>query len=349
MNLPIRCLMVAWALAATSPGAAAFKIDPTEALDAEFFKQGYRPFLAHLLQPIHERMSVMAYLCANNQKDGEPCPGDRSLPAPQFDGDRALVQGSRWNDDPNNLFPGRAAVTWVFWMGDAERLVKAKGIQRIDPLLYRSHFGDLQFLHAMSGTGDTNARTRDKVLAWSRFAYDVATGRIPPSATLGSLTDYDFARHFDGTRKASWTVRRLFLNLRDYKNGELAGSDSADVPMIALGALLHTIEDSYSRSHATRAGAEDAARSQSGPVRAFLDYTQQKGGCHGAADLEADWLEDGSATAADNPVFHGAWIIRRVIARQPWAEVAGYLSQLFETTDANAVATGGGFDRCPSP
>lgn len=325
--------------------ALAFKIDPLVRPDV-VFKDRYQPFLDHLLLPIHERMAAMAYLCAKEKIDDEPCPGDRNLPAPSFEGDNDLAHGARWNDDPNNSFQDDDGLTWVLWMGNAE--LRVKEIDKTFALLYRSHFGDLQFLHAMAQTGDRHGKTQAKILAWCRFAYDVAIGAIPPTATLGSLMkDYPFARSFAGTSKERWTVRRLFLNVKDYKGGELEDIPDGSVPTIALGALLHTVQDSYSRSHTARLHPSNEESSQSGEVTGFLDYTQQKAHCHGEADFEAGWLENGSASSLDNPIFHGAWIIRRAIEKRNWDAVSGRFGAIFAVTDESGLAGDGGFKQCP--
>jgi len=326
----------------------AFKIDPEVRPEAAF-KDRYSVFLDHFLYPVHERMAAMSYLCAQNQQDGEPCPGDKGLKPPGFDGSEDLFHGTRWNDDPNNSFPSDHGVTWVFWMGDADRLSRAKGIQKIDPLQYRSHYGDLQFLHAMAQKADRNAVTKARILDWSHFAYAVAVGEIPPTAMLQSLSrDYPFVQNFAGlSKKRSWTVRRLFLNVEDYKGGELTGVADSSVPMIALGALLHTLQDSYSSSHTSRSfpATDDAA--QSGSIQSFLDYAQQKSECHSPSDLAVGWLVDGGTKATDNPVYHGAWVVRRVLRKAPWTEVGPYLDSVYSVTDGMGLPTGGGFDDCP--
>ncbi|MBS4099466.1 MAG: hypothetical protein KGZ83_21900 [Sulfuricella sp.] len=337
-------------MALTAGEAYAYKIEPAYLQDSgsresDKLKQSYDRFKDHFIQPIHERMAALSFQCSVEKSDNEPCNGTNNQAEEQYAND--LSHGARWNDDPNNSFMHDKGWIWLLWMLDAER--KADRLDNTYALLYRSHFGDLQFLHAMASAKDDHDTTRNKILAWGRFAYDVATGKIDPAATLGVLArDYDFAKNFSSTAKKDWTVRHLFLNIQDYKHGGKKELRDGVVPDIALGALLHTIQDSYSNSHTTRTTPSTADAPQSGNVKAFLDYTKQKSACHGKADLESDWLSLGSINATDNPVYHGAWIIRRVRDKKPWdQEVGEKLSNIFATADGKGYPGDGGFKDCP--
>lgn len=200
-------------LAASGPGWA-FKIRPVE-ISGKSLKQRHRGWLEGIA-PVHEKLAKMSWACATlNPKGSEPC-SFNEIGWDSTDTDNPLVKGVRWNDDPNNLFEGGHPVEWVFWLSDAETRLKEGRLDRTCYLTYRSHFLDLQFLHAMSQKGQSPAKVRRDILDWCRFAYDVAIGRISPDARIFDLRDtYPFAKQFDGTGPVFWTVRKLFTNVGD--------------------------------------------------------------------------------------------------------------------------------------
>lgn len=115
-------------------------------------------------------------------------------------------------------------------------------------LLYRVHFGDLQFLHAMaSWDGEAAAVTRAHVLAWLELTYRVNDGEIadldaPISELVPALRDV-FGRN-------GFSVRSLFVP-QSHQHGANADALVRDM---ALGSLLHTIEDSWSAAPVVAVG-----------------------------------------------------------------------------------------------
>ncbi len=88
-----------------------------------------------------------------------------------------VIAGVRWNDAPPvlRLGPLAGACDLGCWASmlrvDSIALeVLSKREQSIPTL--RSHFGDMQFLHAMAArAGEKPSDTREKSLAWLEFAY----------------------------------------------------------------------------------------------------------------------------------------------------------------------------------
>lgn len=325
-----------FALAFIAGQCGAFPINPvtTTVDDVRKNNQKYWEFVDRFSAPAHERISRMAYHCAAQFK-GEvlACKPGGTATVPGLDVD-AVVDGVRWNDDPNNFFHSLQHATWFYWMLDAGRMEKVK---RTDPLQYRSHYGDLQFLHAMSPAGQSYAQTRQHVLDWTRFAYDVATGRIRAEAPLAKLeSDYAFARHFSGLKKkADWTVKDLFANIGDYKKLGTLKLTEQQVQAVALGALLHTVQDSFSTSHVEREGPDHR-------VVSWLDYGSQHGACHSQGDDEIGFLS--SPQALEAPVVaNSAWIVNAAGRKIRWEDgvAARFADVIFPVVGEGRGASGG--------
>ena len=215
--------------------------------------------------------------------------------------------------------------------------------------LYRTHFGDMQFMHAMAARGEALAHTQERVLLWMRFTYQVAAGEIDTAARIDSLAP-EFARDILAGFE-DWTVAQFF-EIR-------SGTAPERIRRIALGALLHTLQDSFAHGHAEREAqaAGDAARF--GAISAFLNYGCQSVEKHGEADRAAHykWFTD-AAHGVNSPVTLGAQVIDLVINRKPgWnapvstggVSVAHYMrAALFPVVSAHAThvaAAGAAFAR----
>jgi hypothetical protein len=320
----------------------AYKIRPY-AVTAKNLKQRHQGWLEGI-SPVHEMLTKMALACAQANPTGAfPCTQE-DVKWDNADGEHPLIKGARWNDDPNNLFEGGHPFEWAYWLTDANSKSKAGTLERTNYLTYRSHFFDLQFLHAMSMKGHSPIKVQKDILDWCRFSYDVAVGTIRPDATIISLrTTYGFARIFDGTGPVNWTVRKLFTNVgQDKFNEILEGVSDKELRWRAAGALLHTIQDSFSASHTERENNGDESHPPAGAVRAFLDYSTQNHTCHGQADLEPAWVNRNEGLA-DGPVSHGAWVLRRVLAQQAWdAEADAKFSSVIFALSPEARRTDGG-------
>ena len=110
----------------------------------------------------------------------------------------------------------------------------------------RSHFGDLQFLHAMGAhEGEMPYSTRDRFFKWLGVMFKLAYGNQGVSE-YQPLRDH-FPELFSGSTSPSdgATLRDLILSSTpEYRY--------SNVPLRALGICLHIIEDSYAIGHVQR-------------------------------------------------------------------------------------------------
>lgn len=334
-------LAAATLVLAVAMPAAAYEINPNSHQPDNVkrsLKTEYRQYLARLTKPTHEELTRLALQCAESPEKLAWC--DVEPLAPNITRRFALeaaLHGTRWNDDPNNFFRVNNEFTWFFWLKAA---ALKSAITDQNPLEYRSHYGDLQFLHGMGSRHASPLNTRDNVLAWSRFAYDVAAGQIRADATMQELApQYAFARFFTQTSKGRWTVRKLFTNVGDVLcqpncAADLAASDD-EVAALAMGALLHTIQDSLSDSHVERISENGKSR-----VAAWLDYKQQDSACHGKADKDTGWLEK-KEYKTKPAIEWGAWVARNAMMQVRWEDIQAdltdrmfTLSQGYRSSDA---------------
>ena len=108
----------------------------------------------------------------------------------------------------------------------------------------RSHFGDLQFLHAMGS--EDNEKPHDipeGLLKWIGIMYKLACGNQGVSE-LQPLRAHFLAKMFDDSTDPSrgTTLRDLILA----STSEYRGSK---IPLRALGICMHMIQDSYAMGH----------------------------------------------------------------------------------------------------
>lgn len=326
--------------------AAAFEINPHHSPETikRTLKSEYLRYLSKLALPTHEDITKLALQCAESKITVEWCDLEASDLAAAKTFDKAAVElGSRWNDDPNNFFRVGQEVIWLYWLKDAD--FNKKPIKNIDPLEYRSHYGDLQFLHGMGSEAVPPTRTQGNIVDWVHFAYEVATGQIPPTATLKSLEQsHAFANFFAGTSKREWTVKKLFTNVGDIKcrNCKDLSASTEELASLALGALLHTIQDSFSTSHVERVLQDGDSKYR---VVAWLDYRKQKAHCHGEADKDIAWI------ISDEPhkpaISWGAWIVRNAMLKVSWNGVEDSVrSRMFAMASPYRSSYGGEYSEC---
>lgn len=175
------------------------------------------------------------------------------------------VRGVVWPDDPKGwLFAYDSGTenysTGAAWYEEFDEDEKDEP----EELIARSHYGDLQFLHAMATADDEAAAvTKQKVMNWAGFLIDVATGRID---THSKLSDIPFTKPLF-TSYPKYTVKHLFVYAY--------GPDMA-VRQRAAGALMHLIQDSHAAGH--------AERNASGEITQFQSYGSQDHKKHAKAD-----------------------------------------------------------------
>jgi len=249
-----------------------------------------RKGVTHFTEPVHEEITNRIFGC----QEGKPCEDPNS----EYAGPHVLA-GVRWNDDPPFLLQeGEARNTpckvtetirfttqprcWAQLFRDAEK--KAATGKPLDAasrmsLLARSHFGDLQFLHAMaSKDGEPAAETKRRIMMWAEFTWKVSRGDYGLETKLTDVNVAGFDQFFGQTE---WRVQEL-----------LALGNPALRPWIkdvALGSLLHTVEDTFAKGHVDRVGFGETcpgATNQVAPgrIREFHSYINQDAAKHADYD-----------------------------------------------------------------
>ena len=268
-------------------------------------------------QPNHERLTAHAERClavaAGKMPQRCALPANRKAFA-DVDLDRSVYAAAvRWPDDPTRQISATGLGKFVVNLGGERCKKHVEPGKPFGGLMCNSHYGALQFLHAMRSTApETAAETRAKILAWTRAAFSIATGqgvdattgycayfRAQPKLLGDALAPADFPYCNDrvdprsGKTYKAWRVHTLFtLECRNPFSSarctEIVGDGGADLARKrAAGALLHLIQDSFSQSHTARGGTFPvgpyAARVVCQPVRVFYDYAEN-GAVHSAGD-----------------------------------------------------------------
>jgi hypothetical protein len=311
------------------------------------------------LEPVHEEITQRIYECNENWGDKPSCAKQKLAP-------KAVIDGARWNDNPpfmmNNDFTlpngkkiestcvnetiklPRKSDCWVeVFKISSEVAQKRFFTSRNGVVLNRSHFGDMQFLHAMaSRTGDRAQDTKLSILMWAEFAYKVAMGRIQASTMLKDVPINGFEKLFPGQVA---TVENLFL----MGDETYRGSSLKD---FAFGTLLHMVQDSFSESHVSRDLSTQGAvcncpytdRSPA-KIEKFLVYSAQDAKKHKTEDVY-DALKNDAVKYSPNVIDVGK-VLRRLYNEQnsDWEAVKIYLDEcVFVLKDLDAEADGGKFE-----
>lgn len=276
-----------------------------------------------------ERVPICSIATRHRNRDE---PGNRGNP---------LIVGLWWNDDPRQFGYANQVLGAALQWSDAQynaRRVRQSGALYTDPrmarLTYRSHFGDLQFLHAMAIRDHESPRvTQQRILGWLGFTYRVASGEIAPQTSLsrtGDPTRYAFSNY------PSWTVERLFKPRRNMK--------PLPIRELALGSFLHTVQDSYAEGH-TRRVMTASANCPDGRVMKFLSFLHQETKRHRAADSRAALhLSSGAyLTPMQNPVEASARLLVMARSGADWSTVVEpYLRGTILCVDDDAELSGPG-------
>jgi hypothetical protein len=272
----------------------------------------------------------------------------------------ALMFGTWWNDEPLMLLWGQkedfqqglryiAPVfmfkNWTVYQGATEDPCPLKAE---DHLMRASHFGAMQYLHFMSNepnciksddrstckdAGTRLQPTLDRAMDWIKFAYPIAARlREPESAftheeevALGMPPIHKNLCLNDRTSAKVLTVFSRMGPDRDRAYRRLI------TPDVALGTILHIVQDSFSPGHACRVRQEVDGL----PMAILADvynYNEQTSSSHAKLDVFPDWLlkyaSDGSREHriyANDPIAIGVWLLQAVDRQAPWSEVNAYL------------------------
>lgn len=374
MMKTITKLFVGMIVLASSSGVFAFDINP---IDEHCWGQNRACKLTRASDrfyfPVHETMTVLAYDCSETPDD---CHGyDTGRPVRRPPGMvRSIIIGSEWNDDPDYLIRRKvmgAAQYWCLYK-DAEKWADCNkhsgpGCRIVqDPMmLYRTLFGDLQFLHAMASTDNEIAdETKKKIMAWAKFTYNIYVSK--EKGNLAKRTISSFNPEISNIIGKDYTIGALFDPARVGRmpftvpgrcgHYEPSGrpraynhSAETDVKDIALGSLLHMVQDSYSESHVYRELGCNIAMSTKEKIILFRNYGSQNPGHHREADRLPDWIDRYKELKTDNPVWASAHLIQYASHDIPWETVHDFLDKkVFPLTDPQARPEPGN-DNCWTP
>jgi hypothetical protein len=313
--------------------------------------------LKYKYSPVHEAITLAALGCSIAAGDEIKCVTEKNVLQHQM-----VLYGVRWPDDPpfqlDRSNPPRlpncdVRVTlrstsqptcWLALFESAKKAAAAHkgtgtpfGVGTM--ILYRSHFGDLQFMHSMaSANGESASATHDKMRMWARFLWEMAGRRLPSDIYLRDLPSPGVANWFPG----EMTAQNLF------STGIV--QPRAHLDEVALGTLLHMVQDSFSAAHAERA-EETGARCPGypkamapGKLLSFRSYLHQTTSKHDAQDTASSMglhTSQSAPSAVDaSRVFVEAWK-----ARESWAKIEPYFDCVFTLNDPGAQAGPGPYGK----
>lgn len=274
----------------------------------------------------------------------------------------AIIYGVQWNDNPpfklDNTgakecavntpirLPDRQPNCWRVLFGDATmRAARGEYFRQSNgmALLYRSHFGDLQFLHSMaSWNGETMRDTKTNIMMWSEFAYKVAIGDIAPNTILSSVQ----VAGFRNVLGRYWgDVRTLFT----YGVPKYADQ----IPDVAFGSMLHMIQDSFSKSHVSREYASgvcgEVNQPNGGRILEFLAYGSQDSHRHGEEDARDKMLLNLNEQRASSMLAVSQYLRSMRDNKAPWEFIRKYLDRCVYAVieDDSSNPAGPGVFRAP--
>jgi hypothetical protein len=320
------------------------KVTPAPAADGEGFGiEG--PF--DIKTAVHENLTLSALISSDLHLDPSTTLDSASPDTREF------IRGVFWNDDPAVLFfDDKANDNWNFssgvawlrhfnWPKSHERgQSTADGRDHYWGIIERSHFWDLQFLHAMaSSLGEDPHHTLAKIMLWLEIMYKLATDQgVSENDKLGDInifsvvntTTYTLKNFFndDSQPKASDTIKTL-LSANSIYTG-------LNIKRRAIGTCFHVLEDSYAKGHTRRKvlnpgdllpGKTEEFKSgtwaQLGEIENFHTYKGQEllGDSHGEHD-QWDASKWGPMDPRNPASFNPLWGAR--MARDRASELANF-------------------------
>lgn len=330
--------------------------------------------VAKFTLPVHEAITNCIYGCSYQCREHnfQDCasPTQRNQYAPS-----AVLAGARWNDNPPFVLTGTkvsdqqncVGVTiqlpanhpecWAILYYDAQKGAIKKNLfydgESGHALLYRVHFGDMQFLHSMATRdGETADETKKKIMAWAEFAYKVSLGEIKHSASLNQCGVDGVEALFK--KKTGWTVQMLFTwddpTYKPYKDQN--GFHDKAFRDFAFGSLLHMVQDSFSAAHAAREPQGGLScgtlpdYENPGRIMSFHSFTRQEYKKHSAEDKDLAFREHIARNEQTQSSIADVGRVLRAYYEQnrPWDEIKIYLDCVYDLADPNAPAgPGDGF------
>lgn len=360
-------------LSLAAPAAYAFKLNPClrtlTYTDGQLGQDGMRARNLCPLAPeqfrlaVHEHMTSFAideYLETQRWEENQHTqrfeymrakPWSKDLNSPQHL-TSALIFGTWWNDDPLMYTWGQGA-DFINGLKHLHRALEKNrdvyeggrtgcSVPAKFHLTRWSHFGEMQHLHFMTNLESKSstpeqrlADTVKKAKKWIFFSYQVATQEIKADAPLTVQMEKEIglppiSENHCISKPSNVKVRTLFARL-----GLNNPYRIKITPDVALGSILHIVQDSFSPAHTCRVEISTGAGVLAG-LQDVSNYQEQIAEEHAALDKYPEWLaayaKNRKHSYVNDPIAVGAWLISAVDKGLPWAEVEGYLdSKLFAT------------------
>lgn len=318
----------------------------------QFFDSLASAYIARFTQPVHEEGIQRIYGCVG---DDGAC---QALEKPSRFAPDAVIYGARWNDNPPFMMeksrmtdcvgktiklPNYSKCWAVLFRDAAKRSNKGEFFDAKSGyvLLYRVHFGDMQFLHSMASRDKEPAvDTKSKIMMWAEFTYKLTIGEIDCGIELRKTGIKGMETLF---YNRGWTSQQLFTR------GDASFRGPQDFRDFAFGSFLHLVEDSFALSHTERdepSGTKCSVVStqdKPGKILKFLSYANQDHNKHAEQDnqdaLRYHLLLLPSDKMQPNVVAVGRTLREHYENKQPWEDVRRYLDEcVFDLEDPTAEA-----------
>jgi hypothetical protein len=308
--------------------------------------------------PVHESITLAALGCTVTPGSERTCITENAVLE-----NRTLLYGVRWPDDPpfplNRNKPPRITgcdvrvtlrstsqpLCWNGLFKDAQTTAHSQAgaapgkpaFGTGDYLLYRSHFGDLQFFHAMAAyDGEQAQDTQRRMKMWAQFLWGIATQTLAKDKFIKTLGVPGLDAYFPGDMSAINLLATGIVEVRK------------DLHQVAIGTLLHMVQDSFSQAHAERTDASggqcDAVPrfAQPGRIVRFYGYAGQNGPAHDKEDT-FDALELQTLQVSPNVVDVSRAFLTLWKEGAAWSEAQKYFDCAFTLQDPAAPAGPGPF------
>jgi hypothetical protein len=322
--------------------------------------------LSLFTEPVHEEIVQRVFGCDAELDDKTTCADLDAEYAGPF-----IVAGVRWNDDPPFQLSKQEAEaigcdlrytirfvtqvkcwTKLFKIGE-ERAARGRSLgPKNASLMWRSHLGDLQFLHGMATKdGEPALATQRRILMWAELTWKIASGELRLNQLLKDIPIAGLTNHFGNS---GWAIQDLLTlgvpplrpHIRD----------------VAFGSLIHTIGDSFAAGHVDRLtpklgrmclGMPESRAPE--PIREFHAYNKQNHKLHGNADTGEAFTQHvlgyrelyRDPKLVDDLIPHSIGIGRTLRAmlydqQLKWDQVRPYLACIFDIEDPNRPSSPGG-------
>jgi len=313
----------------------AYKINP---LNRSYSSEQQNSFTKNISESVHEEITTKAInnfqtKCLEDDLNYSNCLTSLNNKNYKFN---SIIRGNWWSDDPNQMLYKVKHGIWLTQMKDAER--RARNNTKIDSsykMLYRTHFGDMQFMHSMaSKDGESPDITKKNVLMWIHFLYEISIGNFNRNTKFEDVKITDLEKFFD--RHQKWEIQWVL-------QPEYRLNNKNDFRLHALGSLLHTVQDSYSASHTERIYTSNN-NCPNGRINKFLSYTNQNKTNHSLADGFKGYSE--SVNQTNNPLIASEQLIEFSMKKADWNTVVEpYLSNYIFCLDDPKPASAGNFNK----